>query len=345
MVPPLITPFALYILMTAKIITPPIHHPRFGVLFKNVFLWATLTALFTGCALQQGRVGISPLPKKGYFLKRIAPDVYFFSTGVYNNMFVVTPEGVLITDPIGGKGRLLKKAIAEVTVLPIKFMIYSHPYRDHIGDAHLFSQGVQIIAHRETEQILRRYKDPKRPLPHIVFGKNYTLNFGGIKFELIYPGQEPGHGNIIIFIPRYKVLMFVDASMSKAAPFKNLSAADIHSHIKGIEKALQLDFKTYVGGHFYRPGKRQEMREVLQYYYATREANKKALKRVSFKSVRAKTKSGDMQGISGEYYEAVAEVCYRILKKDWKQRLMGFETYARRHCNAWTTFHRTHQAP
>ena len=56
---------------------------------------------------------IPPLPKKGYLLKELAKDVYFFSNGVYNNLFVVTSEGVILTDPIRGAGPLLKKAMGR----------------------------------------------------------------------------------------------------------------------------------------------------------------------------------------------------------------------------------------
>ena len=122
-----------------------------------------------------------PLGKKGYFVKQLAPEVYFFSTGVYNNLFIVTSEGVVITDPIKGKGKLLKKAISEVTSQPVRFMIYSHSHIDHIGDAYLFSgNGVQIVAQVETGRALKKYRDKKRPVPHINFGTNYGLSIGGV---------------------------------------------------------------------------------------------------------------------------------------------------------------------
>ncbi|MFQ5443742.1 MAG: MBL fold metallo-hydrolase [Nitrospinales bacterium] len=285
------------------------------------------------------------IPKKGYFLKRLARNVYFFSTGVYNNLFVVTSKGVVITDPIAGKGSLLKRAIREVTPLPVKFMIYSHSHRDHIGDAYMFSQGTQIIAHKETSQLLKRYNDPKRPIPSIAFGNNYTLNFGGLKIELHYPGDGHGRGNIILYIPARKILMYVDVATPKAVPFKNFSTVDIFSQVQGLQKALKFDFETYVAGHLFRPGKKSEMKEVWKYYMASKKANALALKRVSFKKVKAKSRSKDIERIFGEYYEAVAEQCYRILKKNWKQRLMGFEAFARGHCDVWTSFHRTHLAP
>lgn len=283
------------------------------------------------------------LGDKGYLLEPLAEDVYFFSTGVYNNLFVVTSAGVIVTDPIRGKGPLLRKAIEEVTDQPVRFVIYSHSHLDHIGDAYLFADGAQIVAHRETRRLLERYRDPNRPIPHLTFGKNYTLRLGGVTVELIYPGEGHGEGNTMIYLPQHKLLMFVDVATPKAVPFKNFVTTDIYSQVRGIERALKLDFETYVAGHLHRPGKRREMEEVLKYYYASKKANRQALQRISFADVRARSQTKDVERLFGEYYEAVAEECTRILKNDWKPRLMGFEAFARGHCDVWTAFHRTHK--
>ncbi len=289
---------------------------------------------------------IPPLPKKGYLLKELAKDVYFFSNGVYNNLFIVTSEGVILTDPIRGAGPLLQKAMGEVTTFPIKIIIYTHPHLDHIGDASLFAEnGVQIIAHKETQLLLQRYKDPARPVPHITFGEKSAIELGGVRVDLIYPGDGHGKGNIMIYLPQKKLLMYVDVATPKSVPFKNFSTVDIYGQIVGLKRALQLDFETYVAGHLYRPGKRSEMEEVLKYYLASKRANAAAMRRVKIREVMQKSLSKDIERKLGEYYEAVAEECYRLLKPEWKPRLMGFEAFARGHCDTWTAFHRTHKAP
>jgi glyoxylase-like metal-dependent hydrolase (beta-lactamase superfamily II) len=288
---------------------------------------------------------IPPLPKKGYLLKELAKDVYFFSNGVYNNLFVVTTEGVILTDPIYGAGPLLKQAMVEVTTFPIKIIIYTHPHLDHIGDASLFADGAKIIAHKETQKLLQRYKDPARPVPGITFGERSAIKLGDVRVEMIYPGDGHAKGNIMIYLPQKKILMFVDVATPKSVPFKNFSTVDIYGQIVGLKRALQLDFETYVAGHLYRPGKRSEMEEVLKYYLASKRANAEAMRRVKIREVFQKSLSKDIERKMGEYYEAVAEECYRLLKSKWKPRLMGFEAFARGHCDTWTAFHRTHKAP
>lgn len=289
-----------------------------------------------------------PLPDlgaKGYLVKPLAPDVYFFSTGAYNTMFITTSKGVVVIDPIQGKGHLLKKAIREVTDQSPKYMIYSHAHMDHIGDAHLFAKDVQIIAHIETRKRLERYKDTHRPIPQISFGKNYSLNLGGVQIDLIYPGEGHGKGNIMIHLPGKKILMAVDVATPRSVPFLNFSTTDIYSQVKGIEQALNLDFDVYVAGHSHRPGVKEEMLEVLQYYLASKRANKAALKKISFQDVKARSRTRDPGRLFGEYYQAVAKECVRSLKKKWKPRLMGFEAFASGHCDVWTGFHRTEVAP
>ena len=288
---------------------------------------------------------IPPLPKKGYLLKELAKDVYFFSNGVYNNLFIVTPEGVILIDPIRGAGPLIKRAMGEVTTFPVKIMIYTHPHLDHIGDASQFADGVKIIAHQETQKLLQRYRDPARPVPQITFVEKSAVELGGVRIELIYPGDGHGKGNIMVYLPQRKILMFVDVATPKSVPFKNFSTVDIYGQIVGLKRALQLDFDTYVAGHLYRPGKRSEMEEVLKYYMSSKRANAKAMKRITIRDVFQKSQSKDIERKMGEYYEAVAEECYRLLKPEWKPRLMGFEAFARGHCDTWTAFHRTHRAP
>ena len=326
---------------------------------SKFLIFVVMMWVFSGCATSPKSSHVNdfeldgyyePLPslgKKGYFVKQLAPEVYFFSTGVYNNLFIVTSEGVVITDPIKGKGKLLKQAISKVTSQPVRFMIYSHSHIDHIGDAYLFSgNGVQIVAQVETGRALKKYRDKKRPVPHINFGTNYSFSIGGVSIELIYPGEGHGKGNSIIYIPSRKIMMYVDTVTPKSVPFKNFAyTIDIFSQIKGIEKALELDFNVYIAGHLHRPGTKEEMEEVLEYYYASKKASIDAIKKVSFLDVRGKSKTKDVERLFGEYLDAVSDECYQILKPEWKQRLMGFEVFAKGHCDIWIAYHRTQKAP
>lgn len=288
---------------------------------------------------------LPPLPKSGYFLQKIADGVYFFSTGYYNTLFVVADGGVILADPIRGAGALIKKAMAKVTPLPVKFLIYTHAHLDHIGDAHLFAAGAQIVAHEQARVLLSRYQDAARPPPQIAFRRNYTLEYGGRRVELIYPGEGHGAGNAMIFLPREKVLMFTGVGAPRALPGRGFESVDLYGQVLGLQRAVKLDFKTWVPGHGHRPGTREEMQQLLQYYYDSRQADEDALRRVSFEEAVNQSESRDPLTRLESYHRAVAEACYRALKPRYKPRMMGFEAYALSHCTAWTEFHLTHKAP
>jgi hypothetical protein len=65
-----------------------------------------------------------------YSTTKVADNVYVFRAGFYQSMFVVTPEGVIATDPIGYADPRAPAAylaeIRKITQAPVKYVIYSH---------------------------------------------------------------------------------------------------------------------------------------------------------------------------------------------------------------------------
>ena len=64
-------------------------------------------------------------------------NLYVFRYQNHQAMFVVTPAGVIATDPISyGRPQAAKtylEEIAKVTKAPVKYLIYSHHHYDHIA--------------------------------------------------------------------------------------------------------------------------------------------------------------------------------------------------------------------
>ena len=74
-------------------------------------------------------------------------NVYVFRYQNHQSMFVVTPAGVIATDPISyGRPQAAKTYIDEikkVTKAPIKYLIYSHHHYDHIAGGKPFKDAAQ----------------------------------------------------------------------------------------------------------------------------------------------------------------------------------------------------------
>lgn len=72
-------------------------------------------------------------------------NVYIFRYQNHQAMFVVTPAGVIATDPISyGRPQAAKAYIDEIrkiTKVPIRYLIYSHHHDDHIAGGNLFKKG------------------------------------------------------------------------------------------------------------------------------------------------------------------------------------------------------------
>ena len=97
-------------------------------------------------------------------------NVYIFRNGNHQAMFIVTPEGVIATDPIAyGRptgGQTYLDEIRKVTDKPVKYVIYSHHHFDHIAGGKVFKDaGATFVAHHRAKERLEVLKDPHTVLP------------------------------------------------------------------------------------------------------------------------------------------------------------------------------------
>ncbi|GEM_PF-3262042 len=279
------------------------------------------------------------LPAKGYYLKSLPGGLYFFSTGKNDTLFAVTSEGTLMLDPLKGAGETLQKALIEVKAPPVKTMIYTHANLGRIGSASMFSENVRVVAHRETAQFISEFGESNIPKPSILFGKKYSLEIGGLRVSLVYPEKAGNQGKVIIYFPDQKILMYVNAATPKTAPPKNIQASDIFRRAKGLKEVLKYDFETYASGNYYRPGAKKEMQEILNYYFATKSANKKALQSIASVNKAVKQDPPNNGPLLEEGYKSIVASCFKLLEPRWGNRLRGFDESAKKHCSAWTNFH------
>jgi glyoxylase-like metal-dependent hydrolase (beta-lactamase superfamily II) len=77
--------------------------------------------------------------------KKITDTTYVFRYQFHQSMFVVTPDGVIATDPIG---YLRPQAVTtyvdeirKVTPAPIRWVVYSHHHYDHIDGGKPFKDA------------------------------------------------------------------------------------------------------------------------------------------------------------------------------------------------------------
>src|SRR5882672_3291564 len=122
-------------------------------------------------------------------------NVYVFRYQNAQSMFIVTPEGVIATDPIGlARPQAVTTYIEEirkVTSAPIKYLIYSHQHFDHIAGGKPFKDaGAKVVSLRGTKDRLVAMKHPDVVIPDEVFDGKRTISLGGTQLDLVYVGKN-----------------------------------------------------------------------------------------------------------------------------------------------------------
>src|SRR5574342_140578 len=102
--------------------------------------------------------------------RKITENVYIFRYGGHQSMFVVTPDGVIATDPIGYlRPQAVTTYIAEIrkiTHAPIRYLVYSHHHYDHIAGGKPFKDaGATVVAHRNAKARLEALRHPDVVIP------------------------------------------------------------------------------------------------------------------------------------------------------------------------------------
>ncbi len=228
-----------------------------------------------------------PIPDKGYLVEEIAGGLYWVTEGSYIALFMETRRGVVVMDAPPTLAAALPAAIAEVTSKPVTHFIYSHTHGDHVGVAGVLFPDAQFIGHRDTAATLQRRNDPqRRPVPTRTFSERLTLDFGGQRLELVYPGPNHEPGNIFMWAPAQRTLMLVDVVFPGWVPFKSLALAqDVQGYIAAHDAALAFPFDTFVGGHLTRLGTREDVEIAKEYIADVRAASFEALATTDFFAV------------------------------------------------------------
>jgi len=207
------------------------------------------------------------IPESGYFYEHLGDGTYWITDGSYQSMFVVSTEGVIVVDVPPTIGKNLLYAIGNVTDKPITHLVYSHAHSDHIGAAAIVvNKHTEIIAHKDTLELLQLTPDPLRPFPTTTFRDNYDVVVGNQTLQLFYHGENHYRGNIYIYAEDPKVLMLIDVVFPGWVPFSELAvSSNIPGWIQAHDIILKYDFKHYIGGHLTRLGTKADVLVQKEY--------------------------------------------------------------------------------
>ena len=267
------------------------------------------------------------IPSSGYLVEEIGERTYWLTDGLYQMVFLVTGEGVVVVDAPPTIGNNILRAIGGVTKAKVTHAIYSHHHADHTGAMTLYS-GARFYAHREVGRLLRQTRDPNRPLPDVTFNDRLTITAGDDRIELAYHGPNHSPGNIFTYLPAQQVLMLVDVVFPGWVPFAYLAESqNIPGWLEAPDQALSYPFHTFIGGHLTRLGTRDDVTIQQQYIAELKAAATNAIDTFNPATVYAYVDPTTPWAIFRAYLDGVADQATQAVVPRWVDKLGGADVY------------------
>lgn len=114
-------------------------------------LFAAVLAVASAAAL----VAQSPPGPPAPDITRIAGNLFRGNAAGLHNIFLVTPDGIILADPINTPfATWLKAELAQRFRVPVRYVIYSHDHYDHIEGGRVFADTAQFVAHENVARAM-----------------------------------------------------------------------------------------------------------------------------------------------------------------------------------------------
>jgi glyoxylase-like metal-dependent hydrolase (beta-lactamase superfamily II) len=102
---------------------------------------------------------------KGQEIGRLTGDTYYARMDDYVSVFLVTPDGIVLVEPIGTEmATWLKGELARRFAVPVRFVIYSHSHWDHASGGAVYADTARFIGHENLVKNIAM-PPPDTPLP------------------------------------------------------------------------------------------------------------------------------------------------------------------------------------
>lgn len=222
---------------------------------------------------------LAPMPSKAEEAKRsieqVAGDVYRFQNNFHYAIFVVTDEGIVVTDPIDADAvAWLKDELAKSFDQPVTHMILSHHHGDHASGGEVWGD-IEVVAHENTKAHVEA-GDVQTAMPTVTFSDTHSFSVGNKTFELTFLGEGHGDDLIATVVRPENVAFIVDAVSPKRLPWRDFPNTNIDGMINQIKVIETLDFEILAPGHSVI-GTKEDATDVRLYVEHLKESVKAAL--------------------------------------------------------------------
>lgn len=183
-----------------------------------------------------------------------------------NSTVIIGERGVILVDTgfTDEIGRHLKSAITGITDKPVTHIINTHHHGDHTLGNSAFPDA-EIISSKKCRELLKKTayewisvvenmtgeKFPNtRPVPASrVYPENSRtdITLQGVKLRLWVPHGSHTPGDMMVYLPEYKILISGDILVKKMMP--SFRDAHVKTWISTLEQIQALDIDAIIPGH------------------------------------------------------------------------------------------------
>ncbi len=183
-------------------------------------------------------------------VKKLAPGVYHFRYGFHSNLFIVTDEGVIATDPLSpDAAKACLAEIRKITDKPVRYVIYSHDHTDHIAGGGVYEGQAKFVAHRNAFELIKARGIDEIIAPDLLVDNRHTLELGGKTVQLVHFGRIESASGLALYLPEDKILMWVDAVRSFGAPYRYLEGYDWLEFRNALQELQTWEIEILIPGH------------------------------------------------------------------------------------------------
>ena len=212
--------------------------------------------------------------------RKLTEHAYLFRYGGHQALFVVTPAGVIATDPIAFLRPVAASTyiaeIRKITQAPIKYLVYSHHHYDHIAGGRPFKDaGAHVIAHKNAKARLEALRHADTVVPDEGVGDFHAIELGGVRLELHFTGRNHSDNSLVMILPKDKLAFSVDFIGVESVGFRDFPDGFFPDWLESLERVVALDWERMIGGHPFPGGRyatKDDVRAQKQYLLDLNEA-------------------------------------------------------------------------
>jgi glyoxylase-like metal-dependent hydrolase (beta-lactamase superfamily II) len=203
-----------------------------------------------GCLFLAGLEGSAQQSRPDNEITKLADDVYLFRHQFHQAIFITTPEGVIVTDPISAEAATwLKAELKTLTDQPVRYVVYSHHHSDHITGGSVFADQAVFVSHAAARLQIVEAGDSTTPVPQLTFTDRMFIDLGGKHVELIYTGKNHSDNSLVLLLPQNRLLFAVDFIPVETVAYRTMRSDYPDDWIESLKRVEQLEFDTLVPGH------------------------------------------------------------------------------------------------